>query len=181
METYRVDITSILDVLGDSIAVSDVLQMKSLDVGDEHFALRAPVRFDVTLTNGGTGIVGIGTVVAETIATCARCLVEFPLDIEAEVDGYYVEPGDTENIPEEQEYWEIDADGFVDILPAITSALVLEAPFAPLHADDCAGLCPECGADLNVESCDCEHGFDETNPFAALGDLITTSEDPSDD
>ena len=92
--------------------------------------------------------------------------------IEADVDGYYVHPGDLENIPEEQEVEEIDHEGYIDVLPAIMSGLVLEAPFAPLHADDCAGLCPECGADLNEGSCSCSPKPDAENPFAALGALL---------
>jgi len=93
------------------------------------------------------------------------------------VDGYYVEPGDTENIPDEQEYGEIDAEGYVDILPAVMGALVLEAPFAPLHADDCAGICPECGTDMNTEPCDCDTMPDKDNPFAALGGLLDSGPD----
>lgn len=177
METYRVDVKSILEVLGESIEVSDALPMPAFDVGDEHFALREPVRFSVTLTNGGTGIVAIGTITAETLATCARCLVEFPLTIQAEVDGYYIRPGDTENIPEEQEVGEIDSEGYVDILPALMSALILEAPFAPLHADDCAGICPGCGADLNTDGCECASVPDPDNPFAALGTLLSSGSD----
>jgi uncharacterized protein len=180
MDTYRVDVKSILDALGESIDVSDTLPMASLDVGDEHFGLSEPIRFTVTLTNGGTGIVAMGTVIAETIATCARCLIEFPLTIEAEVDGYYVQQGDTENIPEEQEFAEIDAEGYVDIMPAVMSAMVLEAPFAPLHADDCAGICPECGADLNSEPCDCASEPAEESPFAALGGLLGNEPDAED-
>ena len=180
METYRVDVKSVLDVLGESIEVSDALPMAHFDVGDERFDLREPIGFTVTLTNGGTGVVAMGSVVAKATATCARCLVEFPLTIEAAVDGYYVQPGDTENIPEEQEVGEIDADGYVDILPAVMGALVLEAPFAPLHADDCAGICPDCGADLNSEQCDCGSAPDPGNPFAALGDLLPNDADSGD-
>lgn len=179
MDTYRVDITSILDDLGASVEVSDTLPLTSLDVHDEHFEFRSPVRFEVTLTNGGSGIIASGTVVADAMATCARCLVEFPLTIQADVEGYYVEPGDTEDIPEEQEYGEIDVHGHVDILPAVMSALILEAPFAPLHAEDCAGLCPTCGTDLNTEACSCADVSDAENPFAALGTLF--KEEPGDD
>jgi uncharacterized protein len=32
---------------------------------------------------------------------------------------------------------------------------VLELPLAPLCRDDCAGLCAECGADLNAGPCGC--------------------------
>lgn len=177
MDTYRVDVTSILDDLGASVDVSDTLPLTALDVGDEHFDLQTPPRFDVTLTNGGTGIVALGKVTADTIATCARCLVEFPLTIEADVDGYFIEPGDTENIPEEQEYGLIDEQGHVDILPSIMSALVLEAPFAPLHADDCAGLCPTCGADLNTEPCTCADEPADDNPFATLSGLFSEDDD----
>ncbi len=60
------------------------------------------------------------------------------------------------------------------------SALVLEAPFAPLHADDCAGICPECGADRNTEPCGCDAGPDRDNPFAGLGELLATDQDASD-
>ncbi len=172
METYRVDVASILDVLGETIDVSGTLALDALDVGDEHFGLRAPVRFDVTLTNGGTGVVAMGSVVADVTATCSRCLIEFPLTIEADVDGYYVHPNDIDNIPEEQEVGEIDHEGYVDVLPVIMSSLVLEAPFAPLHADDCAGICPECGADLNEGQCACDSEPDKANPFAALGELL---------
>ena len=174
MDTYRVDVKSILDNLGGTIEVSDALPLTELDVGDEHFAMREPVRFDVALTNGGTGIVAMGTVIAEVTATCARCLVEFPLTIEGVVDGYYVEHGLTENIPEEQEVDELDAEGYVDLLPEIMEALVLEAPFAPLHDEECAGICPECGADLNTEPCGCASAPDSTNPFASLGTLLET-------
>jgi hypothetical protein len=58
MDTYRVDVKSILDVLGESIEVSDALPLVNLEVGDEYFGLREPIRFQVTLTNGGTGVVG---------------------------------------------------------------------------------------------------------------------------
>jgi len=177
MDTYRVDVKSILDVLGESIVAKDTLPLTDLDVGDEHFELREPPAFEVALTNGGTGVVAMGSVVAETLATCARCLAQFPLTIEAEIDGYYVEHGDTHNIPEEQEVGEIDGEGYVDILPAIMGALVLEAPFAPLHADDCAGICPECGADMNTEPCGCASKPDPTNPFAALGELVSGDSD----
>ena len=149
MDTYRVDVKSILDNLGGTIEVSDALPLTELDVGDEHFAMREPVRFDVALTNGGTGIEGV-------------------------VDGYYVEHGHTENIPEEQEVDELDAEGYVDLLPEIMEALVLEAPFAPLHDEECAGICPECGADLNTEPCGCASAPDSTNPFASLGTLLET-------
>ena len=177
MDTYRVDVKSILDDLGGTIAVSDTFPLLDLNVGDEHFTVREPVRFTVTVTNGGTGIVAYGTVSADVTATCARCLIEFPITITGEVDGYFIRHGDTDNIPEEQDVEEIDSEGYIDLYPEIMGALVLEAPFAPLHDEECAGICPECGADMNTEPCDCADAPDPGNPFAALGTLLEQGTD----
>lgn len=52
------------------------------------------------------------------------------------------------SIPEDTE--ELDLD------PYIVEQLEVNVPMKPLCHPDCAGLCPECGADLNESDCDCE-------------------------
>ena len=172
MDSYRVDIQSILEVLAETIEVSDDLPLDAFEVGTEVFKPQGPAHFDVTLTNTGTAIIGMGRVKLPALATCARCLVEFPTTIEAEVDGFYVMPGRDQDLPEEQEIEYIDAENRVDIYPAVMAGLVLEAPFAPLHDEACAGICAECGADLNEEPCDCDSEADDTHPFADLKGLL---------
>jgi uncharacterized protein len=66
------------------------------------------------------------------------------------------------------------------MMPSIMGALVLEAPFAPLHAEDCAGICPACGADMNTDPCECDAKPDKLNPFAALGGLLDNEPDAED-
>lgn len=46
----------------------------------------------------------------------------------------------------------------IDLEPILRDAVVLELPFTPLCRPDCAGLCPECGADLNRDP---DHGHAE--------------------
>ena len=172
MNSYRVDIQSILEVLAETIEVSDDLRLSTFEVGTEVFKPQGPAHFDVTLTNTGTAIIGMGKVTLPVLATCARCLAEFPTDIDAEVDGFYVMPGRDQDLPEEQEVEYIDGEYRIDILPAIMAALVLEAPFAPLHDEECAGICATCGADLNEGPCACGGSRDETRPFARLEGLL---------
>jgi len=172
MDSYRVDIQSILEVLAETIEVSDDLPLDAFEVGTEVFKPQGPAHFDVTLTNTGTAIIGMGRVKLPALATCARCLVEFPTTIEAEVDGFYVMPGRDQDLPEEQEIEYIDAEYHIDILPAVMAALVLEAPFAPLHDEECAGICAECGADLNEGPCGCEDQPDDSHPFSALKSIL---------
>jgi uncharacterized protein len=174
MDTYLVNLTSILDDLGATIEVSDEFPLESLVVGDETFVLQSPATFSIWLTHTGTSVVSGGSVVADVLATCSRCLCEFPLRIEGEVDGFYVEPGKEDGIPEDQDYEMISVEGVVDIMPSLMVALVLEAPFAPIHDEECAGLCATCGADLNSGPCACADGPSEDHPFAALGALLET-------
>ncbi len=172
VDSYRIDIAQILEVLGESILVSDDLYIETFQVGAESFSATGPARFDITITNTGTAVIAMGTVRLPVIATCVRCLVEFPTEITAEVDGFYVHPGHEEGVPEEQEIEYIDAENHIDLLPAIMAALVLEAPFAPLHDEACAGICPTCGADLNLGPCECEDVAPDAHPFEALRELI---------
>jgi len=43
----------------------------------------------------------------------------------------------------------------IDLDPIVLEQIVLQIPIKPLCREECRGLCPQCGADLNVESCDC--------------------------
>jgi uncharacterized protein len=173
MNSYRVDIQSILEVLAETLQVSDDLTLDTFEVGTEVFKPQGPAHFDITLTNTGPAIIGMGKARLPVLATCARCLTEFPTEIVAEVDGFYVRPGHDVDLPEEQPVEYIDGEYNIDILPALMAALVLEAPFAPLHDEECAGICAECGADLNEGPCGCNEEPDDSHPFAALKTILS--------
>jgi uncharacterized protein len=166
VSTFRVDVSDILEVTGGSICVADTLPLERFDVGPEQFVVREPVTFDVTISNAGEGIVAIGSVTAPVTAECSRCLCRFGTEIVGDVEGFWVRYGD--KAPEEEEAGSVDQNGYIDLGPALMAALVIEAPFAPLHDEDCAGLCATCGADLNTEDCGCADEPDSAHPFAAL-------------
>lgn len=57
----------------------------------------------------------------------------------------------------------------IDLAPMLREQLVLAVPFAPLCAEECKGLCPQCGVDRNLEECSCEPPVDPR--LAALENL----------
>jgi uncharacterized protein len=63
----------------------------------------------------------------------------------------------------------------IDLTPVVRDQLVLAVPLAPLCAEDCRGLCPRCGADLNQSACSCPPAAPDPR-FAAL-ERITFSPD----
>lgn len=58
----------------------------------------------------------------------------------------------------------------IDLDDMIQEQVVLALPFNPICREDCRGLCPRCGVDLNQESCQCA-GLKPAGPFDVLKNL----------
>lgn len=58
----------------------------------------------------------------------------------------------------------------LDLGAFLHEMVALALPVKPLCREDCAGLCPHCGADLNQDPCECA-GVPADSPFAALAAL----------
>ena len=65
----------------------------------------------------------------------------------------------------------------IDLEPVLRDAAMLDLPFIPLCREDCAGLCPTCGVNLNDDP---DHGHDEAiDPrWAGLTDWAEGTQDP---
>jgi uncharacterized protein len=140
-----VDVRPILEDLGATITLDDDVELPEITLGTETFAPLRPAHVTADVTNSGAGIVVRGTIDAEFQAVCSRCLREFPLRVQAPLDAFFVMPGEDEELPEEQEVSYIE-EGSIDLMAQLLPTLALELPFAPLHAEDCPGICPTCGA-----------------------------------
>lgn len=178
MISYIVDVRPIYDEVGCTVDIVDTLDLPSITVGDTVFNLVEPLAIDLNLSNAGAGFVVHGKATAHVTTACSRCLCEFAETLAGEVVGFYLRQGEPADGEEETE--RVGADGSIDVGPAIMAGLVLEAPFVPLHDPDCKGLCPDCGIDLNTESCGCEHTPADDHPFSALKALLEEPEIPSD-
>jgi DUF177 domain-containing protein len=171
MAAYLVDVRPFLEEVGDGVHINDTVELDPLVVGDITFEPTGPAAFDVMVSNAGEALVAVGSVSAPFRTDCSRCLCDFGLQITADVEGLWPRPG--QKAPEDADIsGTVDSEGRVDLVPLLISALVVEAPFAPLHDDMCAGLCATCGADLNLGPCDCPESPSLDHPFAALKDLV---------
>jgi uncharacterized protein len=166
MKNYYVDLAAILEVTGGETEVRDSIELEPLVIGDETFTFTRPIEFAARLTNTAAGVVASGEVHAQVTTECSRCLEQFEMPLDAEIEAFYTPHGDRTGIADEQEVGPIE-DNKVDLLPAIVSALAIEAPFAPVCSDECKGICPTCGANRNVEECHCKPEEKES-PFSVL-------------
>ncbi len=114
---------------------------------------------DVVLESVFGGVEAYGTVEATWAGECRRCLAVATGRLVVPVRELYTETGDGD------ETYPLVNDS-VDLEVLAHDALLLELPPAPLCREGCLGLCSTCGADQNVERCDCKPASDPR--FAVL-------------
>jgi uncharacterized protein len=105
----------------------------------------SPIELDLRLESAVEGVLVTGTGQVELRGECVRCLSPVEDRIEVDVQELFVYPGSG---AEEDEASRMVGDQ-IDLEPVLRDAVVLELPFQPLCRPDCAGLCPECGANRN--------------------------------
>ncbi len=153
------------------------LDIHELVLGAHTFTFPDGIDYDLVITNVGEGILVTGIEKTQCIAPCDRCLEDAHLSISAAVDEYYLfeEPEVIEEAQEDGDDFTLIEDGTIDLSLALERALVMELPFIILCKEDCKGLCPHCGCNLNEEQCDCEENVEnerlKESPFAILSNL----------
>jgi uncharacterized protein len=105
----------------------------------------SPVDLDLRLESVVEGVLVTGTAVVRLQGNCARCLDEISSTEEVDIQELFCYPGKETDDPEA-----LHIEGeLIDLEPVLRDAVVLDLPFTPLCRPDCAGLCPDCGANLN--------------------------------
>ena len=82
---------------------------------------------------------------------CGRCLKEFLSPLNEEFQFVFSRKIEDLENPE----WYNREDQSIDVGEEIRECSLLVLKKKPLCAEDCKGLCPSCGTDLNVSSCRC--------------------------
>ena len=107
-----------------------------------------------------------GHVGGTVVEPCRRCLEDVSVEVEQDVNIFLAEEGD-ETAEEDPDVYRVDPRAqSIDLRPAIREEWVLAAPAFVLCREDCKGLCPNCGADLNAGPCSCPQTTDSR--WAAL-------------
>ena len=103
----------------------------------------------------GRDVIVRGTLHGEIVQECRRCLGEVQSPLDEEVTLLY-RPGLTEAEAEAGAVYAMaERSQELDLGPAVREHVILAAPQYPVCRESCRGLCPRCGADLNLVSCGC--------------------------
>jgi uncharacterized protein len=120
---------------------------------DTGIELTEPLEVDLTAHSVGDGVLVRGTLRTTVRQQCRRCLVPVEQEVDTHVDLLFVE--EDEEGGDDGEVYPLPRGDDLDLTGAVREQVLLQAPEFTLCREECRGLCPTCGADLNEGACEC--------------------------
>ncbi len=138
-----IDVYPIKCDIGSVILVDKKVAMEGVEIGDRTIELPEPIDLTLQVTNSGEEYLVTGKLKGNIFIECSRCLENFlyPMDID-----FFAEFLHDELVNDNQ----------IDLTESIYEHLLLELPIKTICKEDCKGLCPQCGQNLNLRECGCD-------------------------
>ena len=163
----RLDLSSIIDRPGESIAYSVSVDLSDLVYGTSK-PVSEPVLASGTVRNTAGVLVMKGNITTCIHGVCDRCAADFTRDVEFPIDVVLVSELANE---ENEDEWVFPLEGdSADLEDIVRTVFVLNMDSKLLCKPDCQGLCCRCGKNLNDGPCDCRKEIDPR--LAALRQLL---------
>ena len=144
--------------------------LEGLDV-----SLREPVLVSGRLQSIGEGrFYWQGRATTAIQGECRRCLTQVSVPLSLEIGALFTQ--DDEVLDDPDSYAVAPDATDIDVTLAVREELLLEAPRYAVCREDCKGLCPQCGKDLNAGPCACAPATEARwQPLQALKDKLRSN------
>lgn len=168
------DLSGIIKDYDGIMPVDCEIDLSGVDFMGEDFKFSAPLKLCGEVRNNSKNLELSAKVSGSMQVHCARCAKPFVTEVTYPV---------SEILVREDEEFTSDADVVVysghtiDLTEIVVNGFFMNVSGRYLCRDDCKGLCPKCGCDLNEGDCDCDKDYIDPR-WAALADIIkdTTTE-----
>lgn len=113
---------------------------------------------DLQAIRAGDKVNLIGSLSAKVAYDCDRCLKPIEMDVNKSFDLVYIPPlgvGDEHELKDQDLDTSFYQGEAIDLDDLVREQVELALPMARLCVEQCQGLCPECGANLNERRCSC--------------------------
>ena len=162
MNDLVINVSHILTNLGEEIEVKGEKDFSPILTTFRELKFTRPVMFEIKARNVGNGLLVDGTFVAKIGLPCSRCLDHFSYTSQTSFEELFHLDGDNN--------FKV-VNGMINVGPLAEQTIVMNMPVKTLCREDCRGLCPHCGANLNQEKG--EHKHDQIpSRFSQLKDLL---------
>lgn len=146
-----VDVSDILKQKGSSKEFRGSQPLEDIVYQGETIGFLKPVEVSGRITNTGKLLVVDADVVARVSLQCSKCTKRYDRELKFSFTASLSKTDDTDD-PDIFHYEGEE----VELKDIILEFLLLELPMRGQCSEECKGLCPYCGCDLNVEQCQCQ-------------------------
>ena len=167
-----IDVSAILKEIGGRIDIDGDVMLPDTDFLGETYHFNKPLRIKGHISSNGKSLILKALCEGSMTTRCARCMKEITVPVRFETDENLVrdEGGEADGITPRGDAvvfggTEID----IDDIAANSFLMNIEGKY--LCKEDCKGLCPECGKDLNEGECGCEKNSVDPR-WSALLDIM---------
>jgi uncharacterized protein len=116
-------------------------------------------QMEITVAKSGEEFYCQGEVRAEVKLECSRCLEPFDAELTNGTDFIVCaeeQRAQSKDVIDNEDYvFFRGKDLQADVSEMVRQAIILAVGMKPLCSEECRGLCPRCGANLNEETCSC--------------------------
>jgi uncharacterized protein len=143
------------------LSISGVVHTSELGLDASEIKVLEDIQVDLRAERQVTEVRIRGAFEAQVVVPCSRCLEPVSIPIDARFDQFYASNAE-HPLSGEIELQERDTEiGFfsgdlIDVSDIVREQILLELPMKPICQEFCKGLCPHCGKNRNLESCNCE-------------------------
>lgn len=144
----KINVSNILRNVDSRVEADGEVTVSLINYMGEDIHVDKPIKVSAAVVNNGSKLLLTGNIDAELTLKCSRCLKDFKYKLKTDFEEELSkEEGDDDAI-----HFEGDT---VDLTDIVINNILLSLPMKPVCSEDCKGLCPICGGDLNINKCGC--------------------------
>ena len=151
-----IDLSDIIKDYGGKLKISESFKMEDVDFLGESFTFIGDCSINGYIMNNTKSLDLSATVTGRAEVHCARCQKPVVIDVEFPVSEVLVR--EDREISEDEDAV-VYSGHEIELSDVLTNSFLMNVSGRYLCSDDCKGLCPHCGIDLNVSECNCENEY----------------------
>ncbi len=152
-----VNVSGILKVYGEKIDIDSEIDLQSADFLGEEYVFSEPVKVKGTISNNGQSLELKANADGVMNVHCARCCKELTVSVSFPVEEILAQDDGTVS---EDDDVVVFSGNEIDLDDIVLNNFLMNVQGKYLCREDCKGLCPKCGKDLNEGECSCEEEID---------------------
>lgn len=166
----KINVSKIKTISGKTMDVELTETIPELSMDEENIKLLSPLKFSGKIENLGDRLMVSGEISTTVKLLCSRCAEAMAYALNAPFSEFFTNHKKVMDDDQEEEISLFSGDE-IDITLHLARAILLELPMKAICQEECQGLCPGCGVNLNQTECQCSG--EEIDPrLMALKKLI---------